>query len=183
MKESVIIMTNKMKFAGKTPICVDCNKFYSGKKLTDEQRRVAEMTGLCPACQERLADKIPTEPITVEVVSNEMPSEKSVAETKAVSANKIIRNVVNSAVASGKLTDEALRKLTDKQFTLKKMGGIKYPFFKEIDIEDDVKAQLMVNGRPRYSKKLIEVNGRTFAMTNDLYAKNIDAVTAAFENL
>ena len=180
-------MTNKMKFAGKTPICVDCNKFYSGKKLTDEQRRVAEMTGLCPACQERLADKIPTEPITVEVVSNEMPNEmpneESVAETKTVSANKIIRNVVNSAVAAGKMTDETLRKLTDKQFTLKKMGGIKYPFFKEIDIEDDIKVQLMVNGRPRYSKKLIEVNGRTFAMTNDLYSKNIDAVAAAFENM
>ena len=174
-------MTNKMKFAGKTPICVDCNKFYSGKKLTEEQRRVAEMTGLCPACQERLADKIPAEPITVEVVSNEIP--ESAAEVKTVSVNKIIRNVVNAAVASGKLTDEVLRKLTDKQFTLKKLGGIKYTFFKEIDIEDDIKAQLMVNGRARYSKKLIEINGRSFAMTNDLYAKNIEAVAAAFENL
>lgn len=180
-------MTNKMKFAGKTPICVDCNKFYSGKKLTEEQRRVAEMTGLCPACQERLADKIPTEPIKVEVISNTVPNTEDAtpdtAEVKAVSANKVIRNIVNSAVASGKLTDEVLRKLTDKQFTLKKLGGIKYTFFKEIDIEDDIKAQLMVNGRARYSKKLIEINGRSFAMTNDLYAKNIEAVAAAFENL
>ena len=174
-------MTNKMKFAGKTPICVDCNKFYSGKKLTDEQRRVAEMTGLCPACQERLADKIPTEPITVEVVSNEIP--ESATADKPLSANKIIRSAVMTAVANGKLTDEVLRKLTDKQFTLKKLGGIKYTFFKEIDIEDDIKAQLMVNNRHRYSKKLIEVNGRSFAMTNDLYAKNIEAVLTVFENL
>ena len=158
---------NKMKFAGKTPICVDCNKFYSGKKLTDEQRRIAEMTGLCPACQERLADKIPTE----------------VSTDKPLSANKIIRSAVNAAVANGKLTDEVLRKLTDKQFTLKKLGGIKYTFFKEIDVEDDVKAQLMVNGSARYSKKLIVVNGRSFAMTNDLYAKNIEAVMNVFENL
>ena len=160
MKESVIKMSvmtniNKMQFVGKTPKCVECNKFYSAKKLTSEQHQLAENTGLCPICQGNHA-----------IVSKYIKTEK---KTFKVSASSKIRVVLEDTITN----ENQVALLMDKAYTIK-LTGIKYPFLKEINQNEDVHQQLLVNGRARYSKKTYSFNGRVFAMTNDLYDRNVD---------
>lgn len=145
-------MTNKMQFVGKTPKCVECNKFYSAKKLTSEQRQLAENTGLCPICQGNHA-----------IVSKYVKTEKK------VSAASKIRVVLEDTITN----ENQVALLMDKAYTIK-LTGIKYPFLKEINQNEDVHQQLLVNGRARYSKKTYFFNGRVFAMTNDLYDRNVE---------
>ena len=157
---SVMTNINKMQFVGKTPKCVECNKFYSGKKLTSEQRQLAENTGLCPICQGNHA-----------IVSKYVKTEKKVSAKKSVkvSAASKIRVVLEDTITN----ENQVALLMDKAYTIK-LTGIKYPFLKEINQNEDVHQQLLVNGRARYSKKTYSFNGRVFAMTNDLYDRNVD---------
>ena len=152
----MIIMTNtninKMQFVGKTPKCVECNKFYSAKKLTDEQRQMAENTGLCPVCQGNHA-----------IVSKYIKTEKK------VSAASKIRVVLENTITN----ENQVALLMNKAYTIK-LTGIKYPFLKEINVNEDVHQQLLINGRARYSKKTYSFNGRVFAMTNDMYDRNVE---------
>ena len=95
-----------------------------------------------------------------------------------VSNAKIIRDIFVTLVESGQITDQILTYLIDKQYALNNFGGMKYAFLRAIDINSSIHDQVVINGRARYSTKIIKINNKHYSMTNDIYPKNCESFKA-----
>lgn len=157
---------SNIKFAGKTPMCVNpkCRKFYSMKKMDEAQTALAHETGLCPHCQANDVLVAKFSPVKQQPVVKSAP---------AVKPGKAVREAFMNLVDAGVVNGQVLTDFQDKEFILKHTG-IKYAFIKEVDANVDLKEQTFVYGKARYSTKPLTIGGKQYLVTNDIYAKNVD---------
>jgi superfamily II helicase len=135
-------------------LCPVCHKFFSVKNCTDEQMEAINKNGACLDCA----------PAEVEV---EVPVEAE-KPAKKVSAFKRVRNMIIDAG----LNDKQIAMLMDK-VTTQKATGIAYQFLKEADSNMSRDEQIRKYNKIRYAVKPIEINGKAYFMTNDIYEKNV----------
>jgi tRNA A37 threonylcarbamoyltransferase TsaD len=166
-------------------LCPQCHKFFSVKNYTDEQMEALNKYGVCAHCTpaEESAEA-ETETIAEAVVETvvetvEAPEkkavkkaiEKTVPAEKKVSAFKLVRDLVENA----NLSDEQIALLTDKTFT-QKNAHIAYALLMPVDEKLSYKEQAVKYNKARYAKKAVELNGKAYYMTNDIYKKNVLSV-------
>lgn len=152
------------------PRCVECNRLY---KKSD-----ANEHGLCPKC---LAEKFGTVENGEEdaISANHEPERREAAESENVKQEEIkvrpgqvIREAFLKLVADSKITESVLTILTDQEAAAKELG-IRYAFLKEFQSGVPIKELTYIKGHARYSSKPIDVNGKQYLVTNDLYNKNV----------
>ncbi len=102
----------------------------------------------------------------------EVPEKVKAPKKESVRPGKKIRNMFTRLVKDNMLDEATVMNLTTSEFT-KSTFKIKYPFLKEL-VSDDVRAEAKINGRPRYSTKPMEILGKKYLITNDLYEKNLE---------
>lgn len=176
-------MDNNTGLSG-VPRCVACNKLYK-KTEANEQ-------GLCPRC---LSEKVGIEKHNIRnydsggegeqpgnpnaLLQEDKTQYRDVGEEahkgagspiniSAVKPGQAIRERFAKLVEQGKIVDNILQVLTDKEAT-SKACGIRYAFLKEYDPNVPIKELTYINGAARYSSKPITVNGKEYLITNDLY--------------
>ena len=93
-----------------------------------------------------------------------------------------VRTMLADMIKDGKVTNEVLATMVDKEASAKNFG-LRYPLLKEVDANADLKAQLVVYGKPRYGVKTIEFGGKTYAVTNDIYKTNVPKFQEFVESL
>ena len=131
-------------------LCPVCHKFFSVKNCTAEEIEAINKNGVCLDCV----------PVEVEVV---------VAKpAKRISAFKRVRNMIVNA----SLNEEQITMLMDKQNT-QHATGIAYQILKEADENMSRDEQIRKYGKTRYAVKPIEINGKEYFLTNDIYEKNV----------
>ena len=170
-------------------LCPQCHKFFSVKNYTDEQMEALNKYGVCAHCTpakesaetetDTIADAVveAVEETVVETV--EAPEkkavkkaiEKTVPAEKKVSAFKLVRDLVENA----NLSDEQIALLIDKTFT-QKNAHIAYALLMPVDEKLSYKEQAVKYNKARYAKKAVELNGKAYYMTNDIYKKNVLSV-------
>ena len=170
-------------------LCPQCHKFFSVKNYTEEQMEALNKYGVCAHCTpakesaetetDTIADAVveAVEKTVVETV--EAPEkkavkkaiEKTVPAEKKVSAFKLVRDLVENA----NLSDEQIALLTDKTFT-QKNAHIAYALLMPVDEKLSYKEQAVKYNKARYAKKAVELNGKAYYMTNDIYKKNVLSV-------
>jgi len=101
------------------------------------------------------------------------PSEERFSKVASVKPAKQIKEILTSLVENDMINDAMLENLLDKQYTLKSLGGIKYPFLKEVDTSMAISDQVKINGKARYSTKVMNICGKDVVMTNDIYQKHL----------
>lgn len=181
-------MTNmnesKIQLMGNTPKCVHCHKLFSLKKMNEVQTSVAHETGLCPACQAKaeVLEQYKEVNDAVKIVANEngeviaevtATNETVTVQIASVKPAKQIKEILTNLVDNNQINDAMLASLCDKQYALKSLGGVKYAFLKEVDTTQDIRAQVKINGKARYSTKVMTICGKTVVMTNDIYQKHL----------
>ena len=170
-------------------LCPQCHKFFSVKNYTEEQMEALNKYGVCAHCTpaEESASveantvveetATPAETVAETVVETEEAPAKKVAKKsiekaapaeKKVSAFKLVRDLVENA----NLSDEQIALLTDKTFT-QKNAHIAYALLMPVDDKLSYKDQTMKYNKARYAKKTVELNGKAYYMTNDIYKKNV----------
>jgi superfamily II helicase len=133
-------------------LCPVCHKFFSVKNCTAEEIEAINKNGACLDCA----------PVEVEVpVKAEKPAKK-------ISAFKRVRNMIIDA----DLNDKQIAMLMDKG-TTQKATGIAYQLLKEADSNMSRDEQIRKYNKIRYAVKPIEINGKAYFMTNDIYEKNV----------
>ena len=172
-------------------LCPQCHKFFSVKNYTDEQMEALNKYGVCahctPAEESALVEteavveaEAPAEAVEETVVETvEAPEkkavkkaiEKTVPAEKKVSAFKLVRDLVENA----NLSDEQIALLIDKTFT-QKNAHIAYALLMPVDEKLSYKEQAVKYNKARYAKKAVELNGKAYYMTNDIYKKNVLSV-------
>ncbi len=138
------------------PRCKECNKLFKKSEASEYD--------LCPTCLSKL-----TEP---EQQNSNEEDELQENNIKIIRPGQAIRNTFFILANSGKITDEILAILTDKESTAKLLG-IRYAFLKEFSPNIPIKEMTYIKGCARYSSKPIEINNKKYLLTNDLYSKNI----------
>ena len=93
-----------------------------------------------------------------------------------------VRTMLADLIKNDKVTDEVLATMVDKEASAKAFG-IRYALLKEINADEDLKAQLVVYGKPRYGVKTIEFKGKNYAVTNDIYKQNVPKFQEFVEGL
>lgn len=166
-------------------LCPQCHKFFSVKNYTEEQMEALNKYGVCVHCTPtEESTSVETEAVAetfTETVAEtaEAPAEKvakkaiekTVPAEKKVSAFKLVRDLVENA----KLSDEQIALLTDKTFTQKNVH-IAYALLMPVDEKLSYKEQAVKYNKARYAKKTVELNGKAYYMTNDIYKKNVLSV-------
>ena len=133
-------------------LCPVCHKFFSVKNCTEVEIEAINEHGACIDCA----------PVEVEVsVEAEKPA-------KRISAFKRVRNMIVNA----SLNEEQITMLMDKQNT-QHATGIAYQILKEADENMSRDEQIRKYGKTRYAVKPIEINGKEYFLTNDIYEKNV----------
>lgn len=89
-----------------------------------------------------------------------------------VKPGQAIRTRFAELIGKGLITDAVLLALTNKEETAKTLG-IRYAFLKALDITVSIKETTWVSGHARYSSRPIEIDGKQYVMTNDLYSKSL----------
>ena len=84
-----------------------------------------------------------------------------------------IKQRFTQLVNDGKITEEILKILTDKELTAQAFK-VRYAFLKEFDSTVPIKELTYINGSPRYYSKPITLNDKEYLMCNDLYAKTVE---------
>ena len=86
--------------------------------------------------------------------------------------------------------DAALPKLTAKEMTIltdaiqcKTRASLGYPLFMEVNPALTYKVQATFNGRYRYGKQVLTIQGKNYYVTNHLFARNISKVKDLFTAL
>lgn len=178
-------MDNDTSLSG-VPRCVACNKLYKKTEANEH--------GLCPRC---LSEKVgienydsggegeqPGNPNALlqedktqyRAIGDEAHkgagSPISKLDISAAKPGQAIRERFAKLVEQGRIVDNILQVLTDKEATAKACG-IRYAFLKEYDPNVPIKELTYVNGTARYSSKPITVNGKEYLITNDLYLKTV----------
>lgn len=143
-------------------LCPVCHKFFSVKNYTAEKIEAVNKNGTCIHCT----------PVEMHVDAPAIKAEKK------VSAFKMVRNMVVNA----KLSDKQIALLMDKTFT-QKNAHLAYAMLLPVDETSSYKEQTVKYNKARYSKKTIELNGKAYYITNDIYKKNVLAVKEMLENM
>ena len=162
-------------------LCPQCHKFFSVKNYTDEQMEALNKYGVCAHCTP-VEESAPTETeavVDTVVETAKAPAkkaekkaiEKTAPAEKKVSAFKLVRDLVENA----NLSDEQIALLTDKTFT-QKNAHIAYALLMPVDEKLSYKEQAVKYNKARYAKKAVELNGKAYYMTNDIYKKNVLSV-------
>lgn len=131
------------------PRCLECNKLYKKSEANEH--------GLCRKC---LTEKYA-------VLENTL-----IEEEVKVKPGQIIRKAFLKLVAGNKETEVILSILTDQVATFKELG-VRYAFLKEFNPDVPIKELTYVKSHARYSSKPIDVNGKRYLVTNDLYSKDV----------
>ena len=142
-------------------LCPVCHKFFSVKNYTEAEIEAVNEHGTCIHCTPVEMHVVPAAPVE-----------------KKVSAFKMVRNMVVSA----NLSDEQIALLTDKTFT-QKNAHLAYAMLLPVDETSSYKEQTVKYNKARYSKKTIELNGKAYFLTNDIYKKNVLAVKEMLASL
>lgn len=117
--------------------------------------------------------------------NNPVVNERADIQTDA-SVNNVKQsayNILRELILSHKqeINDDIISKLTDKDFS--RQAGLTYALFLEVDYTTDYKAQTWMNGKNRYSKKILDINNRQFYLTNHIFHKQLPKLCATFEAL
>ena len=162
-------------------LCPQCHKFFSVKNYTEEQMEALNKYGVCAHCTpaeesaetetDTIADAVVETVETPEKKAVKKAIEKTVPAEKKVSAFKLVRYLVENA----NLSDEQITLLTDKTFT-QKNAHIAYALLMPVDEKLSYKEQAVKYNKARYAKKAVELNGKAYYMTNDIYKKNVLSV-------
>ena len=128
----------------KVALCPSCHKFFSIKKLSALDMKHAQTTGFCPVCFSK--------------------------RQKTGSAFSRVKTMLLNTV----LSEAALEKLQDKEFTQKKTG-VAYAILSSTPLE--------IYGKKRYSTKPVVINGKTMYISNDIYEKNVDKIANLLSEL
>ena len=162
-------------------LCPQCHKFFSVKNYTDEQMEALNKYGVCAHCTpakesaetetDTIADAVVETVEAPEKKAVKKAIEKTVPAEKKVSAFKLVRDLVENA----NLSDEQIALLTDKTFT-QKNAHIAYALLMPVDEKLSYKEQAVKYNKARYAKKAVELNGKAYYMTNDIYKKNVLSV-------
>jgi hypothetical protein len=128
-------------------LCPVCHKFFSVKNCTEAEIEAINEHGACLACE------------PVEVVAK---------PEKRISAFKRVRNMIVNA----SLNEEQITMLMDKPNT-QHATGIAYQILKEANENMSRDEQIRKYGKTRYAVKPIEINGKEYFLTNDIYEKNV----------
>ena len=162
-------------------LCPQCHKFFSVKNYTDEQMEALNKYGVCAHCTpakesaetetDTIADAVVETVEAPEKKAVKKAIEKTVPAEKKVSAFKLVRDLVENA----NLSDEQIALLIDKTFT-QKNAHIAYALLMPVDEKLSYKEQAVKYNKARYAKKAVELNGKAYYMTNDIYKKNVLSV-------
>ena len=147
-----ITNANVKVMANGVALCPVCHKFFSVKNCTEVEIEAINEHGACLDCA----------PVEVEVP---VEAEKS---AKRISAFKRVRNMIVNA----SLNEEQIAMLMDKG-TTQKATGIAYQLLKETDSNMSRDEQIRKYNKIRYAVKPIEINGKEYFLTNDIYEKNV----------
>lgn len=185
--EITIIVTNNSIKLGKPKVstlrkCSKCDRLLKKQDVGDICPNCQEESSLIEAPTQTGSEAIHITPVFTEEDKNEPseplnsePSEPAVEELK-VKPGQAMRDMFAKLVQDGKVTDNVLSILTDAEATKRELG-IRYAFLKKFNPETPIKELTYVGTHARYSSKPIDVNGKQYLMTNDLYKKNIDKFT------
>lgn len=181
----------ELDLQGGAPRCIKCNKLY--------KKTMANEHSLCPKCLSERVDAgavnaaisnvgdgngQPKNPIallredeesSIPADTGQLPgNESQVSEVQLamVKPAQAIRDRFQQMNKDGKITPEVLSILTDTEATKRELG-IRYAFLKEFNSNTSIKVLTYVGGHARYSSKPIEINGKQYITTNDLYKKNV----------
>lgn len=143
------------------PRCKECNKLF--------KKSEANEASLCPTCLSKASE--PEGQGSNEKMP-EISDKTNHTETNTVRPGQAIRDKFYTLVSDGKITDEIIEGLTDKESTAKLLG-IRYALLKEFDANVPIKELTYIKGSARYSSKPVEINGKEYLITNDLYYKNL----------
>ena len=94
------------------------------------------------------------------------------AERKKIKPGAKIRNMFARLIKKNCISQEIINSLMDVEST-KKEFKIRYPFLRMVKMDEPEVLQIKVNGRNRYTKTPVNINGQKYFITNDIYAKNV----------
>jgi Zn finger protein HypA/HybF involved in hydrogenase expression len=168
---------------GTIPECRHCHGLFSTRTLKANELVLAHKTGLCSKCQkdQALVEKYEKLEVTPTKIKKSA-SNKVKVESTGEKPGKVIRDKFMALVSSNKVDNTLLSILTDEVKT-KESTGIRYAFLKEVDINANLKDQALVKGKLRYSAKVVDINGKNYFITNDLYAKNVQMAVDFFDSI
>ena len=147
------------------PRCKECNKLFKKSEANEYE--------LCPTCLSKLTEPEGQNTEIQDIVRfNRVESEQKQANNVVVRAGQAIRDRFFMLISDGKITDEIIAVLVDKEGTAKLLG-IRYAFLKVFNANVPIKELTYINGSARYSAKPVEINGKQYLITNDLYTKNL----------
>lgn len=155
---------------------------YSGEQfdislLTEEELIESKRTGLSPESLRKMNEGLKIK----EMMKGKISTPRG--PRNAVSAAQQIIAVVEANV--DKITTKVMNVLTSKEES-KKLFKLAYPLFlliPENATEAEKKEMRKVNGSNRFAKREWNILGATYFMTNDLYARNIQAIEKYFTGL
>lgn len=161
------------------PSCKECNRILKNKDVNEY--------GLCPKCLAKIIntevvevqfDKNDTEEHEMNINISESLSESQSlpelvkAEIPTLKPGQAIRNKFIQLVNEGKIDNNVISILANKEGTAKAFGA-RYPFLKEFNPFIPIKEHTHINGHARYSSKIYSINGKSYLITNDLYNKTL----------
>ena len=150
--------------------CSVCENEYEYNDMPSIFRPQARRTGLCPACY------------TARVKKRKELAKQRAAEREAASERRMkVREQsaftkVYNMLKAAHLSDENLEKLQDRNFT-QKATAISYQLLvPKTDDRMADRAKTFYASKNRYARDTVEINGRQFYVTNNVYLKNINRV-------
>lgn len=149
------------------PRCKECNRLY---KKTE-----ANQYDLCPTCLAKRNSINDGGGAFMEENQKKVEYDNLVVENEPANKmrpGKLIRDKFNELIRDAVITDDVLLILTTKDRTMEAFG-VRYAFLKEHISDISIKELTHVGKHARYSSKPIEINGKKYLMTNDLYEKTV----------
>lgn len=175
------------------PRCKECSKMYKRNEVNEY--------GLCPKCLVvkvdieadkvealRVIEKQPCNPhellpegmkydvldqsANVKMIDFTNANKNQEKAQGTVKPGEAIRKRFAEIVGKGLITDTVLHVLTNREETVKTFG-IRYAFLREFNSNIPIKEITWVSGNARYSSKPIEIKGKKYLITNDLYSKSL----------
>ena len=152
-------------------VCVECGNVVDMNQLKAAQRAEFKRNGLCPECVAKA--KAARKAAAAEHKAAREAAKAAAAAKRA--ANPSAAAQVRTMLENASFNDEQLNKVIDFEFT-KARTKISYQLLKTIDENADFEMEMYFAGGLRYQKKPLDINGRQFYMTNNIYKKNVELV-------
>jgi len=152
-------------------ICNECGAAIDMTQLKAAQRAELKRNGLCPAC---VAKKKAEHKAAAAERKAAREAAKAAAAAKRA-ANPSAASQVRTMLENSNFNDEQLEQLMDLGLT-KAKTKIAYQLLKQIPENADWEVEVYFGGAPRYQKTPLDINGKQFYMTNNIYKKNVELV-------